>query len=321
MAFERQLSGERNIQRVNPAQPHVVRSDDPVYRLSFGNQAAQRLLSSRSFQTKMTVSQPGDRYEQEADHVADEVMRMPEAGLNGGRGEADARDLHIQRMCGECEEELHRQTTQEDEELQQSDLGKQKVQRTRCDPPEPNPCPTRPFNMVMDAFQLASNWLPGARDKITDYIAAPSDQANQSAARALRRHFHWTEAIRQDLIFPDIPRMVLQTINSSFTNIRDPIGADCAPVVTSSPDRDGGVLHARAPSTWNGNCYIFYPPFFAGRGASGNRRRARTALHEMMHRWHGMSDVAYEWERSYPPEARAAQSNADSYASLIRDLG
>ena len=30
-------------------------------------------------QTKLKISEPGDKYEQEADHIADEVMRMPES--------------------------------------------------------------------------------------------------------------------------------------------------------------------------------------------------------------------------------------------------
>lgn len=32
-------------------------------------------------QTKLTVNQPGDRYEQEADHMADQVMRMPDPAV------------------------------------------------------------------------------------------------------------------------------------------------------------------------------------------------------------------------------------------------
>jgi hypothetical protein len=47
----------------------------------------------------------------------------------------------------------------------------------------------------------------------------------------------------------------------------------------------------------------------------------RSQLHEMMHRWEGMSDTAYEWEESYPLRAGASRFNADSYAALIRDLG
>ena len=32
-------------------------------------------------QTKLKIGQPGDRYEQEADRVADQVMRMPDPGI------------------------------------------------------------------------------------------------------------------------------------------------------------------------------------------------------------------------------------------------
>lgn len=44
-------------------------------------------------QTKLTIGQPGDKYEQEADAMADQVMRMPQA------------DAPIQRKCEDCEEE------------------------------------------------------------------------------------------------------------------------------------------------------------------------------------------------------------------------
>jgi hypothetical protein len=36
------------------------------------------ILRSPTFQPKLTIGQPNDKYEQEADRVADEVMRMPE---------------------------------------------------------------------------------------------------------------------------------------------------------------------------------------------------------------------------------------------------
>jgi hypothetical protein len=32
-------------------------------------------------QTKLTINQPGDRYEQEADRVADTIMRMPDPAI------------------------------------------------------------------------------------------------------------------------------------------------------------------------------------------------------------------------------------------------
>src|SRR5580765_511194 len=41
-----------------------------------GNQRMQRLLGGGVLQAKLTINQPGDVYEQEADRVADAVMRM-----------------------------------------------------------------------------------------------------------------------------------------------------------------------------------------------------------------------------------------------------
>src|ERR671918_2647855 len=55
-----------------------------------GNQAVQRLLRSRTIQAKLAISRPDDVYEQEADQVAEQVMRMP--------------DPVIQRTCSACAE-------------------------------------------------------------------------------------------------------------------------------------------------------------------------------------------------------------------------
>ncbi|MEO6632961.1 MAG: DUF4157 domain-containing protein, partial [Mucilaginibacter sp.] len=50
------------------------------------------VYSSQTIQTKLTVNEPGDKHEQEADTIADKVMRMPG-------------DQQIQRKCAACEEE------------------------------------------------------------------------------------------------------------------------------------------------------------------------------------------------------------------------
>ena len=49
-----------------------------------------------SLQTKLKVSQPGDVAEQEADQVAEQVMRMDVKSSSGNT---------VQRMCSACEEE------------------------------------------------------------------------------------------------------------------------------------------------------------------------------------------------------------------------
>jgi hypothetical protein len=58
---------------------------------TIGNQAVLRKLSHAAVQTKLTVNQAGDPHEQEADRVADQVMRMPEPSMS--------------RKCAQCEED------------------------------------------------------------------------------------------------------------------------------------------------------------------------------------------------------------------------
>ena len=58
---------------------------------TIGNQAVQRLFESGAIQAKLKIGQPNDKYEQEADRVAEQVMSMPE--------------LQVQRQPEEEEEE------------------------------------------------------------------------------------------------------------------------------------------------------------------------------------------------------------------------
>ncbi len=48
---------------------------------TIGNQAVQRLFKSGTLQAKLRIGKPNDKYEQEADRVADKVMRMPEPAI------------------------------------------------------------------------------------------------------------------------------------------------------------------------------------------------------------------------------------------------
>ncbi len=67
------------------------------------------------FQAKLTVNQPGDAHEQEADRVADQVMRMPAFDKSSAVGEqCDAPIVQrmpltpvnsVMRACAECEKE------------------------------------------------------------------------------------------------------------------------------------------------------------------------------------------------------------------------
>ena len=69
----------------------------PILQLqqTIGNQAVQRLLRSRTIQAKLSISQPGDIYEQEADRVADQMLA---AAANRAVSGAPPR---IQRFSGQ----------------------------------------------------------------------------------------------------------------------------------------------------------------------------------------------------------------------------
>lgn len=73
--------------------------NSPIDRVLFlqktiGNQAVQRLIKSGAFQAKLRIGQPGDVYEQEADRVAEQVMRMPDV--------SSGKDIRVQRKCPRC---------------------------------------------------------------------------------------------------------------------------------------------------------------------------------------------------------------------------
>ena len=82
---------------------------------TYGNASVQRLI-----QCKLSISQPGDPYEQEADRVADAVTQAsapPTAALGVDR-EPDT--TLISRMCSSCSDELNRLPTPEEDKDKQA---------------------------------------------------------------------------------------------------------------------------------------------------------------------------------------------------------
>src|ERR1700685_400834 len=88
--------------------PAAVRSQHFLgLQRTLGNQAVLRMLSrgAPAIQTKLTVNQPGDQYEQEADRVADQVMRMPEPVASPEPPPESGGATGLYRKCSQCEEE------------------------------------------------------------------------------------------------------------------------------------------------------------------------------------------------------------------------
>ena len=67
------------------------------------------------------MNQPGDRYEQEADQVAEQIMRTPETSTPEKMSiPVHHRDTRLQRLCSTCDGELRRRPVEEKEESQRN---------------------------------------------------------------------------------------------------------------------------------------------------------------------------------------------------------
>lgn len=91
-----------------------------VQQRVLGNQAVQRLLLAGTLQAKLRVGRPNDPYEQEADRVADTVMRVPEPEVRRQR-EGEAGGIRTEPLANTITPVVQRQTKslperEEDEE-------------------------------------------------------------------------------------------------------------------------------------------------------------------------------------------------------------
>lgn len=108
-AKEDKTSNARKSNYLQPANSSINRI--LLLQKTIGNQAVGRLIKSGALQAKLRIGQSDDIYEQEANRVAGQVMRMPESQI------VSCNNFHIQRACPKCEEnELKRQPIKEEEE-------------------------------------------------------------------------------------------------------------------------------------------------------------------------------------------------------------
>jgi len=70
---------KRSAPAARNARPYVHYPMSPVQQAQQAE--IRRILRFTSAQAKLRIGLPGDKYEQEADRVADAVMRMPEPGV------------------------------------------------------------------------------------------------------------------------------------------------------------------------------------------------------------------------------------------------
>lgn len=90
-----------------------------------GNQAIQRLIKSETLPSNLKIGQPNDRYEQEADRVAEQVMRMPEPKLQKQPIEEEE-EIQAKPISDQISPLVQRQPEEEEEEeLQTKPAGGQ----------------------------------------------------------------------------------------------------------------------------------------------------------------------------------------------------
>lgn len=196
-----------------------------------GNRAVRRMM-----QTRPAISTPGDAYELEADHVAEQVMRTPDgASHNGVSVSAKAQDSEARRKCDKCEEEEA-----------EGPLQKSAASNLRADADGPSQIPpvvgevlNSPGEPLDDATRAFMEPRFGA-----DFgsVRVHSDSAAAESARAVNAHAYTVgEQIVFDrgryspgtdegrrLLAHELTHVVQQTSASSVTNTvqRQTPGAD-----------------------------------------------------------------------------------------------
>jgi hypothetical protein len=101
----------------------------PDIQQGAGNLAIQRMLNSGHIQAKLSISQPNDPDEQEADRVADQVMRMTEPAAPT-LSKVALNDAPLQRKCAECATGAPCPKCDDEQKIQTKELPSQKPQIT-----------------------------------------------------------------------------------------------------------------------------------------------------------------------------------------------
>lgn len=87
------------------------------------------ILRTTGVQARLTIGQPNDKYEREADRVSDRVMRMSNGDVRQRMETGVIQRMQIQRRCSGCEEEMAQRQQKEEDETVQAKLNQETLQR------------------------------------------------------------------------------------------------------------------------------------------------------------------------------------------------
>jgi hypothetical protein len=163
--------------------PFAAQRHNFVRRLhqTYGSLYVQRLLASMNVQARLTVSDPDDSYEQEANRVADTIVRVINSPAQRQAPEEEEEEL-IQGKA-----DVQRQVPEEEEELIQ---GKADVQRLAPEEEEelqmqPD---TDPAATVADAVEARIDKARGGGQPLSAEVKEPMEQAFGADFSHVRTH-------------------------------------------------------------------------------------------------------------------------------------
>ena len=128
-----EINEKRSAPTVRKAHPYVHHPRGLVQRAQ--QTEIHRILRSTGAQAKFTVGQPNDKYEQEADRVADQVMAMPDPKLQRQpENEEEEETLQTKPFADQITPSVQRQeeSLEDEEESVQAKLKDGKMLQHMC---------------------------------------------------------------------------------------------------------------------------------------------------------------------------------------------
>jgi len=95
---------------------HAPSTSPMTHSLHLQQAKVRQILRSPTLQPKLTIGQPNDKYEQEADRVADEMMRMPEQRLQRQAEEEEEELIQTKPLAEQITPLVQRQMEEDEEE-------------------------------------------------------------------------------------------------------------------------------------------------------------------------------------------------------------
>lgn len=117
----------------------------------YGNVAVQRMYAAGALQAKLKIGQPGDRYEREADSLADRVMHMPDPAISRAEEQDEAVQVRpladnigpLMRKQSEEEEVKKKPEKEEGEPIQKKQLQRKQEEEEVRQQPEKEEAPVQ----------------------------------------------------------------------------------------------------------------------------------------------------------------------------------